>query len=298
MIAVHLVYDKQSGKILGAQTAGHDGADKRLDVLSTAIASGITIEDLGELDLAYTPPFGSANDPVNIAGFAAVNRLSGYSPAITAAETEYFIRDKKLVLVDIRDYFSFLKGSIEGAVNLSPEQLLEALGAVLKDTFVLIYDDHGKVAHRTVRQLMLNGYSEVRYISGGYPSLEYHARGAGFEFLQLPLKTPEEKSLTDERFSRSSVKIIEEKASAVNSEGSIIIDVRSHREFAMGKHQDAVNIPLDELQSRTEELGALDREIILYCTSGAQSGYGQRVLAQQGFTNVKNGEGLMQMMAR
>lgn len=297
MVTIHLIYDVKSGKILGAQTTGYDGADKRLDVLSTAVAAGMSVEDLGELDLAYAPPFGSANDPVNMAGFAAQNRQSGYSPAITAAEAEGFIREKELVLVDIRDYFSSQKGSVQGAVNIAPEKLLKALGAVAKDTVVLIFDDSGKVAHRTVRQLLLNGYTEVRYISGGYPSLEYYARGAGFEFLQLPLQTPDEKSLTEKGSSPESEDGYEENTSLINENGPIVIDVRSPQEFAMGAYNGAVNIPLDEFQHRTEELGALDREIILYCNSGALSGYGQRILNQNGFTNVKNGGGLMQMMA-
>jgi len=71
--------------------------------------------------------------------------------------------------------------------------------------------------------------------------------------------------------------------SAVNTNGPIVIDVRSPEEFAMGAYQDAVNIPLDELQSRMEELGALDREIILYCASGARSGYGRRGISLSGF---------------
>ncbi|OQY35317.1 MAG: CoA-disulfide reductase [Spirochaetaceae bacterium 4572_59] len=297
MLSIHLIYDVKSGRILGAQTAGYNGADKRLDVLSTAIAAGMTIEDLAELDLAYAPPFGSANDPVNMAGFVAQNRQSGYSPAITAAEAEDFIRDKELALVDIRDYFSYQKGTVKGAANLAPEKLLDALAAVSKDTAILLFDDSGKIAHRTVRQLLLNGYSEARYISGGYPSLEYYARGAGFEFLQLPLQTPEEKNLTEELSSPVADKSIEENTSSIDTSGPIVIDVRSPEEFAMGTPPGAVNIPLDELQSRMKELGALDRDITLFCTSGARSGYGQRVLVQQGFTNVKNGGSLGQMMA-
>lgn len=297
MVTIHLVYETKTGKILGAQTAGYDGADKRLDILSTAIAAEMTVEDLGELDLAYAPPFGSANDPVNMAGFAAHNRMSGYSPAITAAEAEGFIRDRELALVDIRDYFSYQKGTVKGAANLAPEKLLEALATVPKDTAILIFDDTGKVAHRTVRQLLLNGYTEARYISGGYPSLENYKRGAGFEFLQLPLKTPEEKGLTGDESSQSVEESFEENTNVIKSNGPIVIDVRTPEEFAMGAHPDAVNIPLDELQSRMEELGDHDREITLYCASGARSGYGQRVLKQQGYTNVKNGGGIMQMMA-
>ena len=295
MVTIHLIYDKKSGKVLGAQTAGFDGADKRLDVLATAIAAGLTIEDLGELDLAYAPPFGSANDPVNMAGFAAQNRQSGYSPALTAAEVEDYIRDKKLALVDIRDYFSYQKGSVTGAANLPAEKLLEALGEVSKDTAILIYDDTGKVAHRTVRQLILNGFSEARYISGGYPSLEYYARAVGFEFLQVPLRTPEAKSM-EEGATDESAEMKEEEVS-IGSNGPLVIDVRTTEEFNMGAHPDAICIPLDELTARMDELGAKDRDITLYCASGARSAYGVRILAQNGFSNVKNGGGIMQMMA-
>ena len=74
------------------------------------------------------------------------------------------------------------------------------------------------------------------------------------------------------------------------------MDVRSTEEFSGGAYPSAINIPVDELQHRISELGGKTREITLYCASGARSGYGQRVLQQLGFTNVKNGGGLMQMM--
>ena len=296
MVTIHLVYDRISGKILGAQTAGFDGADKRLDVLSTAIAAGMTIEDLSELDLSYAPPFGSANDPVNMAGFAAQNRQSGYSPSLTAVETEGFIKNRELALIDIRDYFSYQKGHVEGAANLAPENVLEALGEIAKETAILIYDDTGKSAHKVVRQLILNGFTEARYVSGGYPSLEMFARAVGFEFLQLPINTPEEKNLTE---SEETVEedFVEETASSISQEGPLVIDVRTPEEFDMGAYPDAINIPLDELTARINELGEKDREITLYCASGARSGYGLRVLVQNGFSNVKNGGGIMQMMA-
>ncbi|MBI9103322.1 MAG: FAD-dependent oxidoreductase [Spirochaetales bacterium] len=77
MLTLLLIYQKETGRLLGAQVAGEAGADRRLDVLSTAVYAGLTVVDLAELDLAYAPPFGSANDPVNIAGFTAENRISG-----------------------------------------------------------------------------------------------------------------------------------------------------------------------------------------------------------------------------
>ena len=78
----------------------------------------------------------------------------------------------------------------------------------------------------------------------------------------------------------------------------LIVDVRSTEEFSGGAYPGAVNIPVDELQNRIGELGSTSRDLTLYCASGARSGYGQRMLLQMGFTNVKNGGGLMQMMMR
>ena len=297
MVTVYLVFEKKTGKILGAQTAGFNGADKRLDVLSTAIAAGMSVEDLGELDLSYSPPFGSANDPVNMAGFAASNRISGYSPALTASEAEDYLRNKKTAVIDIRDYFSFQKGHLEGAANIPDDKVSEALSGAPKDGSVMIIDETGKTAHRVVRKLLMEGYENTFYISGGYISLERLAAVSGFDFLPVPVKKPESKSLTEE--SESSEETVSEKKSSENIDisGPLLVDVRTSEEYEMGAHPDAVNIPLDDLQQNTDKLGAKNREIILYCASGARSAYGKRILDQMGFTNVKNGGGIMQIMA-
>ncbi len=296
LVTIHLVYDRKDGKILGAQVYGDDGADKRLDVLSTSIAAGLTVDDLGELDLAYAPPFGSANDPVNMAGFVARNRIEDYSPSVTAAELEAFVADRELALVDIRDYFSYQKDHIQGSVNLAAERVLNELKTVPKDTVVLIIDENGKIAHRVVRQLLLAGYEKALYLSGGYPSLEYLGRAGGLNFLQLPLALPEDKGIEEGRTVEESAG---EKADSdgLAASGRIVIDVRTPEEFEMGAYPSAVNIPLDELPSKMEELGDRDREIIVYCASGARSAYAVRMLAQAGFTRTSNGGGLMQMMA-
>ena len=294
MVTIHLIYDKETGKVLGGQTAGFDGADKRLDVLSTAISGGMTLEDLSELDLSYAPPFGSANDPVNMAAFAGMNRMTGYSPSLTAAEVEDFVKSRQTVLVDVRDYFAHQKSAVQGVPNVPAEKVLEALREIPKETAILVYDETGKIAHRVVRQLILHGFTGAHYISGGYPSLERYGRAAGFEFLPVPVKTPELKSLEGNEAEEGSV---EEEGSSIALDGPIVIDVRTPEEYAMGAYPDAVNIPLDEIPGRTGELGASEREITLYCASGARSAYAQRILVQNGFTNVKNGGGLMQMMA-
>jgi len=294
MVAIHLVYEKPSGRILGAQVYGEAGADKRLDVLSTAISAGLTVADLGDLDLAYAPPFGSANDPVNMVGFTAENRISAYSPSLTAGEVEEFADGKKLALVDIRDYFAFQKGHIQGSTNLSSEKVLESLRDIPKETAVLLVDESGKTAHRVSRELILAGFTDVQFVSGGYPSLEFHGWAGGFSFLKLPLSLPKEKSLTQE-----SPDSVEEKGTDEVSSGDLhlVVDVRTPEEFAGGAYPEAVNIPLDELPGRIEELGSRDRKITVYCASGARSDYAARILAQNGFNNVTNGGGLMQMMA-
>ncbi|QEN06755.1 CoA-disulfide reductase [Oceanispirochaeta crateris] len=298
-VAIHLVYDKDSAQILGAQVYGENGVDKRLDVLSTAITAGMKVQDLGELDLSYAPPFGSANDPVNMAGFAAENRLTGYSPSLTAAELEPFVDGKKLALIDIRDYFTFQKGHIQGAVNLAPEKVLEELAQVARGVTILIVDEDGKTAHRVVRQLRLAGYEDSLFISGGYPGLEFFGRSGGFQFLQIPMKAPDEKSLLKNQEDPSSLEAEHDSkgTAPLDKTTALVVDVRTPMEFAGGAYPDAVNIPLDELPRRVSELGQTDREITVYCATGARSGYAARILTQQGFSNVTNGGGLMQMMA-
>lgn len=294
MLTIMVIYQKETGKLLGAQVSGEAGADRRLDVLSTALFAGLTVADLSELDLAYAPPFGSANDPVNMAGFAAENRISGYSPAITASELEDQIKDKEAAVLDLRDVFAFRKASMEGAVNMDAEQVLSRVQSVDKELPIILIDETGKISHRVARSLKLAGFSNVSYISGGYTSLERYQRSTGFEFIQVGLTPVEKKSLNEEVADETIEAIHEE----VETQGSLVIDVRTPGEYSFGAYPGAVNIPLDELPGRITELGEKEREITLYCASGARSAYAQRILEQEGYTNTQNGGGLMQMMSQ
>ncbi len=296
MMTIMLIYQKGSGKLLGAQVSGEAGVDRRLDVLSTAIYGGMTVSDLSELDLAYAPPFGSANDPVNIAGFAAENRISGYSPLITAAELEGAVQGKKVLFLDIRDVFTFRKGHVEGSVNMAAEQVQSQLYSVDRDTPVIVCDDTGKIAHRVVRSLMLEGFGDVTYIGGGYQSLERFERAVGYEAIRVGLSPIEQKSLEEEEASPSAGEAKE--TAEVKREGKLVVDVRTPEEFEMGAYPGAVNIPLDELPVRLGELGSKDRELVLYCASGARSAYAVRFLVNEGFTKITNGGGIMQMMSQ
>ena len=295
-VSLMLIYDRNNGKILGAQGAGEDGVDKRLDVVSTAIVGGLTIEDLAELDLAYAPPFNGPNGPINMAAFTAENRKEGFSQAITAGEVDAFASKGNTFILDIRDPISFRNGHVEGAKNIHINHLRNNLNEIPKDRSILIISDDGQKGHVALRQLIGNGFTNIVNMSGGYISLERYHRALGLKTLELPLNSIEKKDISSDGKEETPETKTPEKNQLSGSD-PIVIDVRTSGEYAFGAYPDAVNIPLDELPNKAHDLGDKTREITLYCASGARSAYGERILMQLGFTNVKNGGGLADMMA-
>jgi len=293
-VSVLLVYDRNTGVVLGGQTAGYKGADKRLDVIATAAAAKLTLDDLADLDLAYSPPIGTANDAINMAAYTAENRISGFSPSVTVTELDAFVADKNPVYLDVRDIFSFEKSHIEGAIHLPLELLLQQINTLPTDRPVIVYDETGKKGHQALRTLLGAGFKDVTNISGGHTSLQRQAQAVGFKNIILGLLPIEAKSLNE----KSEEKQEETASAAADYNSPIVVDVRTTEEFISGAYPDAINIPLDDLMSRYEELGNNGaREITVYCASGARSAYAQRMLMQIGYENVKNGGGLGSMMA-
>jgi rhodanese-related sulfurtransferase len=294
-VTTMLVYDRTSGVILGGQTVGYKGADKRLDVIATATAAKLTVSDVADIDFAYSPPIGTANDAVNMAAYTAENRISGFSPSVTVSELDAFVEGKNPVFIDVRDVFAFEKSHIKGTLHLPLEMLAEKMNAIPEDRLVIVYDETGKKGHQALRTLLGAGYASVVNISGGHTSLQRQARTVGFRNLSINLLTVEEKSLVE---SASEVK--EKAVEKTSDENSpVVIDVRTPEEFQTGAFPGAVNIPLDELMHRFEELGSnASREIVVYCASGARSAYAQKMLMQVGYANVSNGGGLSAMMSR
>lgn len=229
-----------------------------------------------------------------MAGFVAENRITGYGPAITVAELDDYVKDHTPVIIDIRDFFAYERSHIAGSDHIHDTHINKRLAEIPKNRPVLIYSDKGKKGHRVVRELNLLGYNAIN-ISGGFPSLERHARAIGYENLHLPLIPVEEKSIYDEEVQEEATK--EEKQDPLNGNGPLVLDVRTPEEFSYGAYPGAVNIPLDALESKVDEIGDKNREITLYCASGARSAYGANILKAYGFTNLKNGGGLMDMMA-
>jgi len=294
-VSVLVVYDRETGRILGGQVAGEQGADKRLDVLALAAATGITLDQLAEVDFAYSPPIGTANDALNMAAFTAQNRRSGFSPAVTASELDEFVAGKQPVFIDLRDTFAYEKSHVEGALSLPLELLRERLTELPRERLLLVYDETGKKGHRALRTLLGAGFNQVVNLSGGHLSLERHARALGFAQLAVELLPISPKTLHQDTV-EASQRV--EQPRAVPQNTPLVVDVRTPMEFAAGAFPGALNIPLDELEARLEELGPRTREITVYCASGARSAYAQRMLAGLGFHRVQNGGGLAQMMRR
>ena len=296
-VTVMLVYDKATGVILGGQTAGYEGADRRLDVIATAAATKLTVSDLADIDYAYSPPLGTANDAVNMAAYAAENRISGFSPSVTVSELDSFVEGKNVVFIDVRDVFAYEKSHVMGAMHIPLELLSGKLGSIPVGKPIIVYDETGKKGHQALRTLIGAGFTDVINVSGGHASMQRQARTVGFKNLRIDLLPTEKKSL------HASEKQIEDKETEIKQneakKGLLIVDVRTVAEFRGGAFPGALNIPLDDVMARLPEFGTdKDREIIVYCASGGRSAYAQRLLNQAGFTNVANGGGISQMMAQ
>lgn len=297
-VSLMLIWDNATGKVIGAQAAGRVGIDKRLDVIATAIAGGLTLTDLEELDLAYAPPFNSPNGPVNMAAFTANNHKSGFSPSILAQDVEKFALEKQPIVIDLRDPITFNKANLTGSNNLSQNVLRDNLDKIPKTHHVLLISDDGQKGHVSLRMLKGAGFEHVYNLSGGYYSLEHYARAAAFEHIRVGLFPIERKSIKDlESGKTETLKEEIAETDEVATNGPLILDVRTPMEFSMGAFPGAINVELDTVSDWAGSFEDKDRQIVVYCASGARSSYAARILGQMGYTNVENGGGLHDMMA-
>ncbi len=136
-MTLKLIFAKETGEIYGAQAVGKDGVDKRIDVIATAIKGGLTVHDLPDLELAYAPPFSSAKDPVNMAGYVAANILDGMVETVQWHEIDEIIANGG-ILVDVRTAKEVEHGAINGAVNIPLHELRERLTELPKDKTIYI----------------------------------------------------------------------------------------------------------------------------------------------------------------
>jgi NADPH-dependent 2,4-dienoyl-CoA reductase/sulfur reductase-like enzyme/rhodanese-related sulfurtransferase len=165
-IALKLIFAPDSGKILGAQAVGVDGIDKRIDVIATAIKAGMTVHDLADLELCYAPPFGSAKDPVNLAGMAAQNVLAGLVETVQWNEVASLAAEGALVL-DVREPKEREGGIIPGSVGIPLGQLRGRLNELKKDKLLLVHCASGQRSYNACRVLLQHGYT-CRNLTGSY----------------------------------------------------------------------------------------------------------------------------------
>jgi len=165
-VHLKLLYDERDGGLLGAQACGHDGVDKRIDVLATAIRHHATVYDLEDYELAYAPPFGSARDPVNVAGFVASNDLRGTGPLLPIEALDRAIAEGAFLL-DVRSDDEVARGRIGDAKHIPLDELRARLGELPRNRTIVVYCAVGLRAYVAQRILLQNDYRALD-LSGGF----------------------------------------------------------------------------------------------------------------------------------
>jgi len=167
-LTLKIVYDKKTSRLLGGQAYGEAGVEKRIDVLATALHGRMTLEDLAELDLAYAPPYNSANDPVNIAAFIGLNHIEGYSPLKTPAQVilEHKIGDS--LILDVRTLGEQSKAPLTEALHIPADEIRDRLNEIPKDKTIYLMSKDGFLGHTSLQILKAEGYKNIFNVAGGY----------------------------------------------------------------------------------------------------------------------------------
>ncbi|MFX1315871.1 MAG: FAD-dependent oxidoreductase [Promethearchaeota archaeon] len=170
-ITIKLIFKVPSGEVLGAQAVGGLGTDKRIDVISTVIKFGGTVFDLEELELTYAPPYGSAKDPVNMAGFVAANYLRDDMP-IWHWQDINNVKSNGGILLDVRTKEEYAARTIEGSMNIPIEELRNNLSELPKNKPIYVYCEAGYRSYLATRILLQRGFNEVYELTGGFKIFE------------------------------------------------------------------------------------------------------------------------------
>jgi rhodanese-related sulfurtransferase len=166
-MALKLLFDPETGRVLGSQIVGGAGVDKRIDVLAVAVQAGMTVFDLEEMELAYSPQYGSAKDPINMAGFVAAGLLRGDHPQIDVEAILDGPTDRRPFILDVRTHEEFAQGHIPGAVNIPVDELRNRLGEVPRNQDVAAYCQVGQRGYLATRILLQAGFRAAN-VGGGY----------------------------------------------------------------------------------------------------------------------------------
>ena len=171
-LTLKIVYDRKSGRLLGAQAFGEEGVEKRIDVLAAGLQGRLVLEDLAELDLSYAPPYSSANDPVNVAAFVGLNDITGFSPLATSAAAKAQLADpdekRRPVILDVRNLGEYEASHLRGSLNIPVDELRFRLDEVPRDRPLIVHCRSGFRSYLALRILKQNGFEKVRNLTGGF----------------------------------------------------------------------------------------------------------------------------------
>jgi len=162
-----VIFEKPTGRVLGAQAIGHGNVDKRVDVIATAIKFGATVDHLRDLELCYAPPFGTGKDAVNFAGYVASNILHGTFNQVSMSEVRELVESNAYIL-DVREMHEYDKAHIKNAKIIPLSELRDRYGEIPKNIPVYIHCRSGQRSYNAVLALQQKGYSQVFNISGGF----------------------------------------------------------------------------------------------------------------------------------
>ena len=166
VMTMKVVFEEETYRLLGAQIAGYDGVDKRIDVLATAIRAGMKATELKDLDLAYAPPYSSAKDPVNMAGFMIDNIATGVLKQWHIEDADMLPRDGSVTLLDTRTVREYQRGHIEGFYNIPVDELRDRLDEVDPSKPVYVICQSGLRSYISCRILEGNGYTAYNFAGG------------------------------------------------------------------------------------------------------------------------------------
>jgi len=175
-MSLKVLFDPATGKLLGAQAVGGAGVDKRIDVLAMALQAGMTVFDLEEAELCYAPQFGSAKDPVNMAGFVAGGMLRGEHPQADVETCLDGPPDAGTTLLDVRTAEEFAAGHLPGARSIPVDELRARLGELPRDGRILAYCQVGQRGYLATRILLQAGFAAAN-LGGGYTTYRLHRPG-------------------------------------------------------------------------------------------------------------------------
>ena len=168
-----LIYELPTGRILGAQAVGKGNVDKRIDVIATVIKFGGTIHDLKDLELCYAPPFGTAKDVVNFAGYVATNLLKGDFNQVHVNSVRS-LQESGATIIDVREVNEYELSHIKNAKNIPLSQIRDRVSEIPKDVPVYIHCRSGQRSYNAVLALQNLGYRNVFNISGGFMGISFY----------------------------------------------------------------------------------------------------------------------------